>query len=232
MPTETDIKTRLLDAALPHVAFDGWSEATFRAAAAEADIEEAAARLACPRGAVDLAVAFHRSGDADMVRRVQAADLTAMKIRERVTFAVRARIEAAGDKEVVRRGTALFALPHHAPEGAALIWGTADAIWTALGDSSDDVNWYTKRATLAGVYGSTVLYWLGDRSPGDQATWEFLDRRIEDVMQIEKVKAKVRNNEFLQKVLAGPNWVLDRIKPPKPRADVPGHWPPRGPGSV
>jgi ubiquinone biosynthesis protein COQ9 len=33
-----------------------------------------------------------------------------------------------------------------------------------------------------------VLFWLGDDSPGHQATWEFLDRRIEDVMQIEKLK--------------------------------------------
>ncbi len=216
----------LIRAALPHVAFDGWSEVTFRAAADETGIGEEAARLACPRGALDLAVAYHRQGDAEMVARMQAADLEAMKIRERVTFAVRARIEAAGDKEVVRRGTSLFALPHHAPEGAALIWGTADAIWTVMGDASEDVNWYTKRATLSGVYGATLLFWLGDQSPGDHATWDFLDRRIEEVMQIEKWKAQVRDNAFLQKALAGPNWLLGRIKAPAPRRDVPGHWPP------
>jgi ubiquinone biosynthesis protein COQ9 len=54
----------------------------------------------------------------------------------------------------------------HAADGAKAIWGTADRIWTALGDTSDDLNWYTKRATLSAVYGSTVLYWLGDDSPG------------------------------------------------------------------
>lgn len=217
----------LLDAALDHVPFDGWSEATFLAAIADTGLDIATARAACPRGALDLAVAFHRRGDAEMRLRMATADFGAMKIRERVTFAVRARLEAARDKEIVRRGTALFALPHHAPEGAALIWGTADAIWTALGDTSDDVNWYTKRATLAGVYGATVLYWLGDKSPGDQATWEFLDRRIEDVMKIEKLKAQVRDNAFLQKAFAGPNWLLSRIKAPNrsPRTDVPGRWP-------
>ena len=68
---------------------------------------------------------------------------------------------------MVRRGTTLFALPHHAAEGAKLIWGTADAIWTALGDTSDDVNWYTKRATLSAVYGSVVLFWLGETEAGD-----------------------------------------------------------------
>ena len=72
-----------------------------------------------------------------------------------------------------------------------------------------------------------MLFWLGDHSPGDQATWEFLDRRIEDVMQIEKWKAQVRGNDFLQKVLAGPNWLLGRIKAPVRRDDVPGRWPPK-----
>ena len=71
-------------------------------------------------------------------------------------------------------------LPHMAPEGARLIWGTADRIWTALGDTSDDVNWYTKRATLSGVYAAVVLYWLGDDSTDGQATRAFIDRRISD----------------------------------------------------
>ncbi len=104
----------------------------------------------------------------------------------------------------MRRGTTLFALPQHAADGARAIWGTADAIWTALGDTSRDLNWYTKRATLSGVYASTVLYWLGDDSTGHQATWEFLDRRIDDVMQIEKAKAAFRENPLGKALLAGP----------------------------
>lgn len=222
--SHSQTRAALLRAALPHVVFDGWSEATFRAAVGDIGMDVDPARLVCPRGSVDLAVAYHRSGDAAMFEALAAAGLADMKIRERVSFAVHARLDA-GDKETVRRGAALFALPQHAPEGAALIWGTADAIWTALGDNSEDVNWYTKRATLAGVYASTVLFWLGDHSPDDQATWEFLDRRIEDVMQIEKIKAQVRDNAFLQKAFAGPNWLLSRIKAPASRHDVPGRWP-------
>jgi ubiquinone biosynthesis protein COQ9 len=75
----TDLKTRLLEAALPHVAFDGWSEATFRAAIRDAGAESAMARMACPRGALDLAAAFHRRGDDEMVRRLKAADLGQMR---------------------------------------------------------------------------------------------------------------------------------------------------------
>jgi ubiquinone biosynthesis protein COQ9 len=227
MPTAPlPLKDRLLDTALPHVAFDGWSEATFRAAVRDADATMAAARLACPRGAVDLAVAFHKRGDAQMVTRLKAQDLAEMRFRDRIALAVRLRLEAAGDAEAVRRGTTLFALPMHAAEGARLIWGTSDAIWSALGDTSDDVNWYTKRATLAGVYGSSVLFWLGDESPGHTETEAFVGRRIDDVMQIEKLKGQVRDNAVLSLLLAGPSWALGKIRAPRrfPQVDLPGHW--------
>ncbi|SMC80764.1 COQ9 family protein [Primorskyibacter flagellatus] len=224
--SERSPQEQLLDAALTHVAFDGWTETTFRAAVADTGMDPVMARALYPRGAVDLALAFHRRGDAQMVARLKAADLSAMRFRDRIAAAVRYRLEAAEDREAVRRGTTLFALPMHAADGAKAIWGTADLIWNTLGDISDDVNWYTKRATLSGVYGSAVLFWLGDDSPDHQATWAFLDRRIDDVMQIEKVKAQVRGNKFLSGVLAGPNWLLGQIKAPVRRhdSDLPGHW--------
>lgn len=205
---------RLLQAALSHVPFDGWSEATFRAAVADAGIDPALARVICPRGALDLAVSWHRQGDARMVAALAAEDLAALRFRDRVAQAVRLRLEAA-DRETVRRGAALFALPQNAAAGAALIWGTADAIWTALGDRSDDINWYSKRATLGAVYSATVLYWLGDESAGQAATWAFLDRRIEDVMRFEKFKAQMRDNPLAKVLMAGPMAVLDRVRAPR-----------------
>lgn len=225
VPYET-AKAALLEAAVMHVPFDGWSEATFQAAIRDADIAPSVARAICPRGAVDLAVAFHKAGDEAMIARLHETDLNDMKFRDRVAFAVRIRLEAVEDKEVVRRGTTLFTLPMYAADGAKLVWGTSDAIWTALGDTSDDVNWYTKRATLSGVYSSTVLYWLGDDSPEYMATWAFLDRRIGDVMRIEQIKAKARESPTISRLMAGPNWLMGRIKAPSPSAGqgMPGRW--------
>ena len=217
---------RLLNAILGHVPFDGWSAASFAAAARDAGVGEDAARRACPRGALDLAASYHKRCDAKMREALSASGLEAMKLREKVAFAVRKRIEAVESKEAARRGMTLFALPQNAPEGARLVWGTADAIWNARGDRSDDVNWYTKRAILSGVYSSTTLYWLGDGSAGDEATWAFLNRRIENVMQFEKMKAQVRDNPVMSKLLAGPNRILSGIKAPgqTPRMDMPGFW--------
>lgn len=225
-PAPDPARERLLDAILPHVPFDGWSPAAWTAAVADAGLRPDHAATICPRGATDLAVAFHRRGDAAMERAIRSADLTGMKFRDKVAFALRARIAAIEDKEAVRRGTALFALPHLAAEGARLIWGTADRIWTALGDRSDDVNWYTKRATLAGVYGATVLYWLGDDSLGAQATDAFIDRRIDDVMRIEKVKATVNGNPLLRPLTGPLNRLFGMVKAPSrgPAPDLPGRW--------
>jgi ubiquinone biosynthesis protein COQ9 len=221
--SEKNIKIRLMQAALDHVPFDGWSAATFDAAVVDSGVDPVLARAACPRGAVDLALAYHAAGDAAMVARLAGVELGAMKFRERIALAVRYRLEAA-DKELVRRGSALFSLPQYAADGARAIWGTAGIIWETLGDSSDDINWYTKRATLGGVYGATVLYWLGDISEGSENTWEFLDRRIENVMQFERLKAGVRDNKALSGLLAGPLAVLGRIKAPVDNAGAPGRW--------
>jgi ubiquinone biosynthesis protein COQ9 len=145
-----------------------------------------------------------------------------MRFRDRIAHAVRLRLDMVEDRELVRRGTTLFSLPQHAPEGAKLIWGTADAIWDALGDTTRDLNWYSKRATLSAVYGSTVLYWLGDDSLGHQATWDFLDRRIEDVMQIEKLKAAVKANPLGKALLAGPAKLMEKWRVPTVPDDLPG----------
>lgn len=218
---EDATKDRVLYAALAHVPFDGWSDQSFRAAVMDAGVPEGVARALFPRGGVDLALAYHARGDAEMVTRLQAMDFADIRFRDRIALAIRTRLDLA-DRELVRRGTTLFSLPHHAADGARAVWGTVDNIWTTLGDTSEDLNWYTKRATLSGVYGATVLFWLGDDSPDHHATWEFLDRRIDEVMQFEKLKATVRENPLGKLLLSGPLKILESIRAPKLRDDLPG----------
>lgn len=224
-PQTDPTRVKLTEAALPHVAFDGWSYAAFKGAAEDLGMTLEVARVACPRGAVDLAVTFHKMGDHAMTEAMATADLSEMRYRDKVAHAIQLRLDAVEDKEAVRRGSTLFSLPHMAPEGSALIWGTADAIWRSLGDSSDDINWYTKRATLSAVYGSVVLYWLGDDSSDGQATASFIDRRIENVMQFEKVKAAVSKNPLTKPFASLLGTLTQGIKAPTTdRSDLPGSW--------
>ncbi len=217
-----DSGARILAAALAHVPFDGWSATTLRAAAADAGVAPALARSLYPRGGVDLAMAYHRQGDAAMVAQLATEDLGAMRFRDRIARGVRIRLELS-DRELVRRGTTLFALPMHAGDGARALWGTADAIWTALGDTTRDFSWVTKRLTLSGVQGATVLFWLGDDSPGSHATWEFLDRRIDNVMQFEKAKAGLRDNPLGKFMSGGPlARMAQKWRMPDTPDDLPG----------
>jgi ubiquinone biosynthesis protein COQ9 len=213
-------KSLILQAALPHVAFDGWSAKTLAAAAADSQTAPALARALFPRGGVDLALAYHAQGDQSLRAQLAAMDLSQSRLRERIEIAVKTRLMLA-DRELVRRAAALFALPPHAPDGARALWSTADTIWTALGDSSTDFNWYSKRASLSAVYASTLLFWMGDTSPSHSESWEFLARRIGNVMSFEKAKAGLRENPLGKALFSRPFKVLETIHAPQ-RRDLPG----------
>jgi ubiquinone biosynthesis protein COQ9 len=230
-PSEDDhvaaTRQAVVAAALSHVAFDGWTDRTLALAVEDAGVDPGLSRLAFPRGGVDLALAYHNARDAALAEDLGSADLLGLRFRDRIAYAVMRRLElVAGEREAVRRGVALFALPHHAADGARAIWHTADTIWNALGDTSRDFAWYSKRTTLSAVYSSALLYWLGDESPGASATREFVSRRIDNVMQVEQVKAKLRDNPLAAAVLKGPQAILDRVRAPAdtPPADLPGSW--------
>lgn len=184
----------LLDRALAHVPWDGWSEKSTRLAAQEAGIEPGLAAIAFPRGADDLLHFWSLRLDAELLKKLEQTDLKSMKVRDRVTFAVRTRIELLLEqKEAAYRALTYLALPHNGVLGAKLVYRTVDAVWHGIDDRSTDINFYTKRAILAAVYSSTLLFWLGDDSKDGRDSWAFLDRRIEDVMTFEKTKARFRS---------------------------------------
>lgn len=186
------LQEQVLDAALPHVAFDGWGIQAAEAGAEDAGLTRGDGLRAFPGGAVEMIEVFNRIADTRMVEEMQARGVDAMKIRDRVTLGVRIRLEqAAANRDAVRRGVTILSMPQNAPVAAKCLYRTVDAIWYAAGDTSTDYNFYTKRGLLAGVYSSTVLYWLNDDSDDFAATWAFLDRRIANVMQVPKLVGKV-----------------------------------------
>lgn len=205
----TALRLRLLAAALPHATFDGWSAQTLRHATRDADMTELDAYRAFPGGADDL-LQFHMDdADRQMVSAMLDLDLDSMRIRDKIASGIRIRLEqAAPHKEAVRRGLNHLGLPHRAPRAMKALYRTVDLMWRTIGDTSTDYNFYTKRTLLAGVYGSTLLYWLNDRSDDHAQTWAFLDRRIGNVMQIEKAKAKLIGSGTH---LPNPVRILDRL---------------------
>jgi ubiquinone biosynthesis protein COQ9 len=173
-------------------AFDGWNEKAVLAAADLAGIDADLARLAFNHGPVDMIDAWFQAVDAQMAAKHGADELAAMKIRQRIKALVEARLEALeGDREGLRRALAILATPPHLRKAAKMGWRAADRMWRLAGDTATDYNHYTKRTLLSGVYASTLSVFLEDESKGYSETRAFLDRRIENVMQFEKVKARV-----------------------------------------
>lgn len=188
-----DLKTQILDAALPAVAFDGWTPTTLERAAESIGCSAFDASRAFPGGVVDALKLFSDRADALMLEGLRRDhQLSTMKIRERIATAVMLRLcQQLTNREAIRRASAFYALPWNMAAGLAALYKTVDAIWREAGDSSTDYNFYTKRLMLAGVLTSTKHVWLDDRSHGLAETQAFLNRRIENVMQIEKAKAKI-----------------------------------------
>lgn len=184
----------IITATLPHVPFDGWSMRALARGAVDAGYAKTDVIRVFPSGAMQAVDAFFALSDDAMKSSLEAYSLDTMKIRAKITLAVKLRIELhSAQKEALRRAVSLYMLPFNLPRATHSLYRTVDAIWHAIGDTSTDFNFYSKRATLAGVYAATLHYWLSDESPAALSTWEYLDRRIEDVMKIERLKAKLRS---------------------------------------
>ena len=192
-PTLPEMRMALAPLIPQQAVFDGWGETALAAAAAQIGLDPAQARLAFPDGRVGMIDAWFGSIDDAMADAFPAERIAAMKIRERIRALIQFRLDhALPDREAARTALAILSQPQNAATGARLGWRAADAMWRVAGDASVDFAWYTKRATLGGVYAATLLVWLDDRSEGEADSRAFLARRIDDVMKIETLKARLR----------------------------------------
>jgi ubiquinone biosynthesis protein COQ9 len=188
------LKADILEAALPHAAFDGFTEKVLQNAGEEEGLEKGEIARLFPEGPLGLIAYYSQSVDAEMQTRLAAMDLPSMKIRLRISEAVKVRLLILKrHKEAARRAAAALSLPMHTGLAAKLMYRTVDIMWRAAGDASTDFNFYTKRGILAGVYAATLVRWFADASPDEAVTNEFLAARIENVMQFEKFKAKAKD---------------------------------------
>ncbi len=192
--TLDELRPKLLEAMLPHVPFDGWSEKAVLAAAGDLEVAPETALLVFPDGAADMMRALADWTNMSLQHALaDGATLANLKIRDKVRTAVRTRFETVlgPHREAIRKGSYILARPRHAALTARLTWQSADMIWRLCGDTATDYNHYTKRAILSGVLGSVALCWLTDDSTGQTATWALLDRQIDGIMTFEKTKARV-----------------------------------------
>lgn len=189
--TLDELRDALAPVVAANAAFDGWNASALDAAADSLGVDRDVARLAFTEGAVAMIDAWFASIDHALAERFTPEALAAMKIRQRITALVEARLEiAAPNREALRRAIAILAMPQNAARAARLGWRSADVMWRMAGDTATDYNHYTKRAMLGGIYAATIAVFLQDDSEGHAETRAFLARRIESILQFEKAKAQ------------------------------------------
>jgi ubiquinone biosynthesis protein COQ9 len=209
--SDQEMREAVLARALPHAAFDGFTDAVLAKAGAEAGVNKADLARLFENGSIDLVAFYSEHTDMEMEKQLSAMDLKGMKIRERIATAVKTRLVILKPhKEAARRAAALLSLPMHAVLGSKLVYRTVDVMWRAAGDTSTDFNFYTKRGILAGVYGSTAMRWFNDTSEDEKPTEAFLAARIENVMQFEKFKSKAK--EALSNFPMFADWAKPKTK--------------------
>lgn len=190
---ESDTKDAILKAALEFVPTYGWSSKALAAGAEKMGLSSTVHGVFA-RGGGDLVLYFIRSSNEKLSQKladeaeIAAKDPEKKKgtraiIRDAVETRLRMIIPHMSNWP---QAMALMALPQNVPDALRQGCTMVDDIWYFAGDRSTDFNYYTKRATLGLVYGNTELYMLQDSSDDFQKTWQFLDRRIDNLTQFGK----------------------------------------------
>ena len=175
----------ILDRALSHIVIDGWSWRALDAAAKDLEMDKCTLNRAFPNGPRDLVIYFNETADEMMLKELNRLDIESMPVRKRISTAVKVRLQQnACYQEALRKLLSYLAMPGNVMLGVKCCYRTVDTIWYMAGDVSTDFNYYSKRGLLAGIYTSTIFYWLADQSDLFEDTWTFLDRRISEVLKI------------------------------------------------
>eukprot|EP00742_Colponemidia_sp_Colp-10_P007167 GILJ01007697.1.p1 GENE.GILJ01007697.1~~GILJ01007697.1.p1 ORF type:complete len:368 (+),score=47.71 GILJ01007697.1:44-1147(+) len=207
-----DPRVQILESALAHVNTLGWSADALAAGATDLGYPSVASGM-FPHGAYELVEHFVRKCNARLAEDLRQQPLSTMRMTERVRLGVKLRLELITPHlQNWHQALALGGLPQNATTTAELIGHIVDEIWSQAGDKSTDINWYTKRGLLASVYVSTELFMLTDTSANRQATWEFLDRRLSDVLSVGKAAGNV--GEYASAVGVGVMSIVKAVATP------------------
>ncbi|KAI8519876.1 Ubiquinone biosynthesis protein coq9, mitochondrial [Branchiostoma belcheri] len=190
---ESEVKQRLLDAALEFVPSHGWTVEAL-AEAAQTEGLPSVSHGMFPRGGGDLALHFVGVCNAQLAEQmaqetlqVEEGHVERRHTREFLRDAMETRLRMIVPYvDNWPQAMSLLAQPNCAPDSLKLLSSLVDDMWYHAGDRSADFNWYTKRVTLAGVYTSAQLVLVRDQSPDFQDTWQFIDSRLDNLEQLGK----------------------------------------------
>jgi ubiquinone biosynthesis protein COQ9 len=178
------IRTALLEASIPMVLEHGWSRDALSAGAVSLGYSPAMHGL-IDEGEAGLVEYFMHRGNKYMNDQVKLLPLEEMGVTDTVKCAVKFRLlYMAPYINTWPQAMAIGALPPNLPSTMNSLASISNDIWQRVGDKSTDISWFTKRGLLSGVYVATELHMLTDKSKNYEDTWDFLERRLEDISRV------------------------------------------------
>lgn len=182
-----DLKDAVIEAVLPRVEEEGWVWDLVEDAVEALDAAQCDARDLFPNGMMDVVAHFSDYIDRAMLAELDSIPYDALRTKDRVRAAAMSRFQVmAPNREAVRQAMAFWAVPTRSIQGQRVLWRTSDRIWTWAGDQARDYTRQTKRAMLSSILMGTVMVWITDESKDIMVTQAFLDRRLENAMEIGK----------------------------------------------
>ena len=213
-----NIKYDLVKAMLPHVPFDGWTWTAVENGSVDIGFkkkETPDSRLLTYQnlfadGSIDFIDCFSDFIDVEVKNKYEALVSKPERIPQKIKTIILIRLELCQIyKEAIRCSLSITALPNNSKKSLNILYRTCNSIWRIAGDKSTDFSFYTKRATLAAIYTSTLLFWLNESSINQEETSAFLDRRLNDINKISSLKKPF---SVLKKISKNINKTNNKIK--------------------
>ncbi|KAG7523347.1 ubiquinone biosynthesis protein COQ9, mitochondrial [Solea senegalensis] len=198
--TEEQLQARILSASLEFVQEHGWSMEAIAAGAETLGLSSASTGM-FNNGAGDLVLHFIAQCNlqlteilAEQHKQVQLGQAEPKHTSDLLRDAVETRLRMYIPYiQTWPQAMSILLLPHNIPDSLKHLSNMVDDIWYYAGDRSTDMNWYTKRAVLTGIYNTTELVMVQDSSEDFQDTWNFLDNRIQDVVNMASTAKQVQS---------------------------------------
>ena len=131
---------------------------------------------------------FNDKLDEEMGAAFNAENNKNLGVTQTVKALVLYRLRASENyKSIIKTSLFFMAQPGNANEALNQLMKTSNKIWEIAGDTSRGRNFYSKRLILAGVYSSTLAYWLAKETRSIDGSEDFLDKRLDDVKNIGKI---------------------------------------------
>ncbi|KAJ2853082.1 Ubiquinone biosynthesis protein coq9, mitochondrial [Coemansia erecta] len=186
--TKTTARLEILDRALTKVNDFGWTQQAVISAANELGYSSMASGVA-ENGGLGLITHFMDRALDDTRIEVDDQLHEFDNTRDKLRFLCRTRLRMT--QPYIRRWPEAAALlAQNVPIAMRYLGDLSSQMWYLADDRSTRIDWYARRSALAGVYLSTELYMCEDRSPDFRGTWEFLDRRFDDMDAAKDVSKK------------------------------------------